>query len=151
MSYKCLDCGNIFDEGEEARWTENMGEYWGTPCLESMTGCPLCRGDYDETIPCEICGSEHLENELNNGICEECIESFKTDIDICYEVGQNDIRDIKLNGFLSTIFEQAAIEEILFKFLKEREKIEKVDCSEYINEDEIWFIEEVKKNECKKK
>ena len=98
-------------------------------------------------MPCEICGSAHLPDELNQGICEECINSFDTDINICREVGANDEQDIKLNGFLATIFEQSAIEEILFEFLKKRQNYEKVDCTEYINQDLYWFLEEVKKNE----
>ena len=154
MSYKCLDCGNIFDEGEEARWTENMGEYWGTPCLERMTGCPLCRGDYEETTPCEICGSQHLKEELTSGVCEECMEEYRYDIKTCYEIGKNDIDSVELNIFFTTLFDKEEIEDILFTaLLKEEEIHKKVDCQDFINRDKSWFaerlVEEVKKNECK--
>jgi len=48
MMYRCKDCGNIFDEDEVAKWDEDRGEFWGFPCSESMTGCPLCYGAYEE-------------------------------------------------------------------------------------------------------
>lgn len=63
--YKCLECGHIFEHGEEARWTEMHGEH--------MTGCPVCKCAYEETIPCRVCGSAHLDDELYSGICRECL------------------------------------------------------------------------------
>jgi predicted nucleic acid-binding Zn-ribbon protein len=46
--YKCADCGHIFEEGEQAIWYEDRGEFWGVPCRERMTGCPVCHGAYEE-------------------------------------------------------------------------------------------------------
>lgn len=74
MTFKCLDCGHIFEEGEEARWEETHG--LDTPPYEKFTGCPLCYGEYEETTPCKCCGSEHLPCELDeDGLCEECREN----------------------------------------------------------------------------
>ena len=56
MTYKCLECGHIFEEGEEGHYFEN-GECWGAPYSQKIYCCPLCKGDYDVTTPCEICGS----------------------------------------------------------------------------------------------
>ena len=64
MSNKCVECGHIFEEGEQARWSESRGEFWGVPCSEEMSGCPLCHGGYEKTKPCKICGSEHLEEKI---------------------------------------------------------------------------------------
>lgn len=72
MPYKCFDCGHIFEDGEEARWEESRGEYWGVPCSETVTGCPLCKGDYEKTVKCKRCESECLEEELTNDLCEHC-------------------------------------------------------------------------------
>lgn len=63
--YKCLDCGHIFDEGEQAVWTEAHGEQWD--------GCPICKGGFEETTGCAHCGGEFLETELFDGICAECL------------------------------------------------------------------------------
>lgn len=72
MSYKCLGCGHIFEEGEEARWEESRGEFWGQPCAETMTGCPLCKEAFEETVRCENCSGEFLHEELEDGLCKEC-------------------------------------------------------------------------------
>ena len=72
MAYKCLECGHIFEDGEEAVWDDPRGEYWGQPCFETMSGCPLCRGDYEETKQCTSCQGEFLEDELEDGLCEHC-------------------------------------------------------------------------------
>lgn len=145
MAYKCVECGNIFEEGEQIRWDEDRGEFWGSSCSETMSGCPCCGGSYEETKACEICGSEHLENELLNGVCEECINEYKKDIDVCYKVGKNDFESINLNCFLATMFSAEEIEQILLEKLKK----EKADCSEFANADIYWFAErlteEVKK------
>ena len=147
MWYKCTECGHLFESGEWGRISES-GEFWGSPFSYDVKCCPLCEGDFEEAVQCEICDSYHLPDELNNGICPECIEEFSVDIDLCYKVAKADERDIKINGFLATMFERDAIEEILLKHLHEIKNHEKVDCSEYINGDVDWFIEEVKKNEC---
>ncbi len=52
MRYKCLNCGEIFHEDDAGTYQESRGEFWGTPCNESMMCCPSCRSDdldeYDE-------------------------------------------------------------------------------------------------------
>lgn len=140
MAYKCLDCGHIFEEGEQAVWYETHG--LDTPPYEKWSGCPLCKGSYEKTIQCDICGSEHLKEELSGGVCEECIESYRYDINICYEIGKKDDSAIKLNSFLATMFDKDEIEEILFEaLLKDQEINKKVDCQKYIDSDKNWFGE----------
>lgn len=68
--FKCLDCGHLFEDGEQARYTESHGE--------SYDGCPLCGGAYEDTKPCTRCGSEHLEDDLYHGICLECLGKLMT-------------------------------------------------------------------------
>lgn len=60
--YKCLDCGHIFDEGEEKTYTETHGERFAPS--ERWKGCPVCGGAFEQTIRCEECGAEHLADEL---------------------------------------------------------------------------------------
>ncbi len=155
MTYKCLECGHIFEDGEEGCYYEG-GEYWGTPYSLKISCCPLCKGDYDETTPCDICGSAHLEDELTSRVCEECMEEYRYDIETCYEIGKNETDSVELNIFFTTLFDKEEIEDILFTALLKEEKIhERVDCQDFINRDKTWFAErleeEVKKNECKKK
>jgi hypothetical protein len=149
MSYKCLECGHIFEEGEESRWCESRGEFWGTPCSEEMSGCPLCKGEYEETIPCEICGAEHLKDELTCGVCDECIDERRNDFETCYKLSKDDKTEVKINSLLASLFDSADIEQILKEYVRER--CADVDCSQFIDDDISWFAEmlvkEVKNNE----
>ena len=79
MMFKCIECGYVFEEGEQAVWYEDRGEFWGVPCSERMTGCPKCRGDYEEATECENCGEWHDEYELEDGLCEKCRENESED------------------------------------------------------------------------
>ena len=146
MAYKCLDCGHIFEDGEEAHWREGRGEFWGFSCSEEMTGCPLCHGDYKETTPCAVCGAEHLEDELFGGVCEECIDVCRKDFDLCEKIC-TERKEISISWLLASIFEPSDIEQILKEYIKER--MPDVDCSAYIDEDIDVFgealAEEVKK------
>lgn len=72
---KCCECGKVFEDGEVARWREDRGEFWGFKSYETMTGCPSCRGEYEEAEMCENCGEYFFEDELDeNHLCEDCRE-----------------------------------------------------------------------------
>ena len=71
MMYRCENCGNLFEEGEQAVWEERHG--FDTPPYEQWSGCPLCRGDYEEVHQCKECCDWHTEDELYNGWCEKCL------------------------------------------------------------------------------
>lgn len=153
MSYKCLNCGHIFDEGEQRHSKQYVGECWGSDAYEDVSGCPLCDGDYEETKPCKICGSEHLEDELSGGVCDECIDEYRKNFDACYELSVGETTEVKINSLLASLFEVSDIEQILKEYIQN--KWQDVDCSPFIDEDISWFgeklAEEVKKNENKKK
>ena len=72
--YKCADCGHVFEEGEEAVWEESRGEFWGFPCSERMTGCPVCRGEHEKAYECKKCGEWFFKDELEDGLCDDCRE-----------------------------------------------------------------------------
>ena len=71
MMYKCCDCGHLFEEGEQAVWEERHG--LDTPPYEQWSGCPICKGDYEEVHQCKECGDWHYEDELYDGWCEKCL------------------------------------------------------------------------------
>ena len=68
IMFKCLECGNLFEEGEEARWVETHG--FDTPPYEEWSGCPICKGGYKEIKPCKICGS--YDHDLDDEYCNAC-------------------------------------------------------------------------------
>ena len=69
--YRCCECGNLFEEGEQAVWEETHG--LDTPPYEKWSGCPVCKGDYEEVHQCRDCGDWHTEDELYDGWCEKCL------------------------------------------------------------------------------
>ena len=145
MAFKCYNCGHIFEEGEQKRWVEPHGE--------RVQGCPCCGGAYEKTLKCEICDSEHLEEELNGGVCDECINKYRKDFNTCYEVSFGEKASIEINSLLASLFDVSDIEQILKEYIRDR--WQDVDCSPFIDEDKSWFgeriVEEVRKNENSKK
>ena len=71
MMYRCESCGHLFEEGEQAVWEERHG--LDTPPYEQWSGCPLCRGGYEEVHQCKECGDWHTDDELYSGWCEKCL------------------------------------------------------------------------------
>lgn len=143
--YKCLNCGHIFSEGEQGSYKENVGEYWGCECYEAHNCCPVCKGDYEEATKCKFCGGVFLDEELNCGMCEECIEDKKreytNDPQACFDLCKDFTETITLNGFLSAMFNRSQIEEILLREIKNSG----VDCTQFIFLDEECFIELLEK------
>ena len=68
--WKCLECGHLFEDGEEVSWTESYGEHF--------SGCPVCKCAYAEAYQCDRCGSYHLSDELYNGLCLDCLKEIAT-------------------------------------------------------------------------
>lgn len=72
--YICTQCNHIFEEGEQKVIKENQSECFGFPAYESYTVCPMCEGEYEEAVRCSICDEYHLEKDLTNGICDNCLD-----------------------------------------------------------------------------
>ena len=68
--FKCYECEAVFLEPKI--WKESRGEYWGTPCYETLCGCPECGEHFEEAFECKRCGEWFFEDELNDGLCECC-------------------------------------------------------------------------------
>ena len=75
--YKCKNCGHIFEEGEQATWTEKHGFSSGP--YEEWSGCPICQGSFEEAKKCEYCSNYFIEGESrSNVICEDCVDEIET-------------------------------------------------------------------------
>ena len=71
MMYRCCECGNLFEEGEQAVWEETHG--LDSQPYEKWSGCPVCGGDFEEVHQCKECGGWHTDDELYSGWCEKCL------------------------------------------------------------------------------
>ena len=71
MMYRCENCGNLFEDGEQAVWEER--HELDSPPYEKFSGCPICKSDYEEVHQCKECGEWHTEDELYDGWCEKCL------------------------------------------------------------------------------
>ena len=134
MFYKCLECGHIFEEGEQKTWKEPHGEI--------LCGCPCCDGGFKETHSCIICGSQNFLEDMTSGVCEECFEKYYNDQETCYRFGIDGRQELSINGFLASLFSVEQIEQMLFEKVK---MMEFVDCKPFINEDKYWFAEKLEK------
>ena len=67
--YKCLDCGEVFEEPASVRETHGFTDGFA----EIFYMCPHCNGDYEEVHQCKECGEWHAEDELYDGWCEKCL------------------------------------------------------------------------------
>ena len=141
--YKCLECGHLFEDGEQATWIEPHGEEW--------SGCPLCKGDYEETKRCRACGNESfLEEELIGGICEECMHEYSEDFDFCIEVGRDCPTEVKINGAIAEIWSSDEINDYL---IQAASQIKNLSFEKFVERDRSFFAQmiedEVNKNEKK--
>lgn len=98
MHYKCVECGHVFEKGEQAEWKESHG--LDMPPYETCVGCPICRGCYEEYVveTCSVC--EKKDDFIYLGLCKSCL------IDkINYENGFDYICETKnLSYFIFTYF-----------------------------------------------
>ncbi len=92
--YKCLDCGHLFEEGEQARVRETHG--LDTPPYEEYSVCPRCKGDYQEVEPCKICGGYDVK--IGEEYCDECMIDIRRRFDyvVWKEFKEEEIEYLKL-------------------------------------------------------
>lgn len=143
MAFKCLDCGHIFDEGEEGFYEEDYGIFWGSRMTERQPCCPSCNSEYfEEACRCERCKGVFLEDELEEGLCEECCdeleEEYRHDPKKCFELAKDETESVELNAFLVSMLKAEQINEILLKCLTEQGI--SIDCTHFITSDRLWFL-----------
>lgn len=78
MWYFCTDCGNLFEDGEEGRYTDTLDYIDRDPYQEPRTCCPVCGGDFVEAEICSVCGSANDPDKMIGKFCPECLEEQMT-------------------------------------------------------------------------
>lgn len=103
--YKCLDCGAVFDEPI----TTHEGGYPEEP----TAACPMCKSlDIDEAERCPICEEVFVLDEIDYGVCDECLEKAVTK-ENAFGLGDEDRQEVSLNGFMAWLYSADEIEHIL--------------------------------------
>ena len=148
MFYKCLECGNIFESGEEKVHYERLHPDY--PICEEFRSCPACGGEYEEAVMCDGCGGYFLEDELTEGLCSECVDGlvceYGHNAHELVKISHNDEQcEVKISRFLACMFDDDEINAILERELLKAADIIKLDCTRYIEQDREQFIKMLKK------
>lgn len=146
MMYRCNECGHLFEEGEQSTWSESRGEFWGSPCSEKMSGCPLCKGEYVQVEQCKICEQYYSVDDLVDGICDNCPDEYRYNYELCDKINDNEKTTIHIDLLLASLFTEDEIEDLLRFQLKFQSKYSKIDCIDFINDDKYWFKEQLSKH-----
>lgn len=151
MFFKCINCGHTMESGEEAVVVDNVEWVNGERNSEERRVCPICRSDIEEAVRCKECNNIHLEDELVNGYCDDCIElmlfRFKRDPIACFSVAKNAPKEkIHINSFLESMFSEEEIEQILLRELVQSSTVMPVDCTSFIESDKAWFVDTITAN-----
>ena len=120
--YICTQCNHIFEEGEAKTIKENQGECFGFPTYESFSVCPMCEGEYEEAVKCLICQEYHLEEDLTNGICDECLG-----------------KEVDYDKVLEFLTKTEQLDYFVFNFFF-TEKIFGENLKDAINKELIWWF-----------
>lgn len=100
--FKCVNCGHIFEEGEQVVKSDRHGFRYGP--AEEYIACPVCGGtDLDRTVRCRKCGGEYLEEEMHGHICNECVENY-INYDSFFEFAVSGFEPDALSNLESFIF-----------------------------------------------
>ena len=70
-TFICEECGLHFDEPKEL-------DFGFLSLNGPASGCPHCGGAYDYAVLCNLCGEEFLEDQLFEGICQDCLNELLT-------------------------------------------------------------------------
>lgn len=147
MYYKCISCGHVFESGEEDVVEDNVFWIKGARYVEKRSVCPVCGGDFEEACACKGCGEKHLEDELVNGYCQECVDlaifKFRRDPIGCFSIAKKakETEAVNINLFLASMFSADEIEQILLRELVQSSILMPVDCTPFIESDKSWFVE----------
>lgn len=133
----CMHCGHEFEEPQKDydRGTGHMDE-----C------CPNCGSeDFEEAAECEICGTTHSVDALENGVCKDCLEKRAT-LENAYAYGEKYRTSIEINGLLAYAFDAKEIEGFLRMVLRESRYKDR-DARNFCMDDPYEFAKFIKEED----
>lgn len=137
----CEDCGAVVDESELVTTRSYVSDYMGG-CYETYTECS-CGGSVVDAKQCEMCGEYFREDELHDGICDECLKDEAT-VDNAIKCGKDGSAraDVSVNGFLAMLFTSEKIDEILIREVERLVGKSDENAKHIIDVAEAWCLED---------
>ncbi len=137
----CEDCGSVIHEEDLVTTKSYVSDYMGG-CHENITGC-ACGGSVTEAEQCETCGEYFREDELHDGVCDECLKEEAT-VANALECGKDGSArmEVSVNGFLAMVFTSDKIDEILTRELERLIGKSDDHAKHIIDVAETWCLED---------
>lgn len=150
--YICDNCGCTCDDDDLPIYEEDYGFETGIgfkSMKQTFVDNCSCGGNFVEAQECEMCGEYFAEDDLEGGVCKECLEQNAT-FDNAIELGDENKDTVEINGFYASAFTLSEIEEILKRELVEAKKLapDKIntDAKNYCLDDKSYFGEWLSKD-----
>lgn len=111
----CTDCGRLYDEMPVH--TEHHDDYYS----ELVNSDCCCGGMIDEAKRCKVCGEYVTEDDIVEGVCEDCLhlemkaKSVESFID-SYRIAERTY--FNLNPIIEHVFTDDEVNEILLREIK---------------------------------
>ena len=134
----CRRCGEVTGEEhlssyEEVHAWSSLGQPFAEKRVDYECGCG---GRLVTARKCPICDEWYVEDE--GSICEECFEKGET-LDNALKVGEEDCRDVLVNGFVYYYLGADKINEILMSVVKATCDPKDKKIPRYCELDSQWF------------
>lgn len=140
----CDNCGELCDEDDLPTYTEDYGYDTGVgyrSCPQTFTDCDCsCGGTFVDAKRCEICDEWCNPDDLHGGVCDSCLDD-SVDVDYALLIGDENKEKIEINGFLSQIFSETEIENLLKNRLNENKSFYRKETENYCLDDKDYFGE----------
>ena len=102
-----------------------------------------CYHHYDENdrLYCNLC-REPFRQQWDELICPKCAEEYET-VENALEIGAAEKENVELNGFLSFLFNENNVNEILLRYVRDnydKKKLQDKLKEYFYSENGDWFI-----------
>ena len=134
----CRRCGEVTEEEhlstyEEVHAWSSLGQPFAEKRVDYECGCG---GTFVPARKCPICDEWYNEDE--GSICDECLEKGET-LENALKVGEEDYRDVRVNGFVKYYLNVDQINDILISVVKAMCDPKDRKIARYCELDSGWF------------
>lgn len=128
-----------------------MNEYYCRHCERLVNEedlltdeCPKCGREIVKTEQCGICKDYYNPDDLEWEICEDCYEYYYT-FENAINFGDKNKKQIEINGYLASEFDELQIEDILKRELEQIKHSVKLKHKDYLLDNDFDYKKDIKK------